>query len=526
MRVLSLSTLVVALSLLLVGGAHAQGKGKDKDKDKDKKHDWPTEIGGKKAEEWIKEIKQRDRAKSLQALKTVTEFGPKKAYEAVPIILGELKKHKPASGLYVDTSFLANAPTILVSILHSQEKVDPKQVIEVVNVFKNLLKDRQVVVKYRTLVAISNLGPYMKAAAHEIAAMVRDLDTWEIRQLAATMLGSYPFDRKKETPPLEVSEALLKRLKYEPSSQVKMAILHSIDRLDLTDLNATKKAVDQYINEILYTKAYEEKDLSVRINAHLVAYGIDKTRNKDRREALANYATKSKDHAVRIEALHALAKLGPEARDKIKLVYVECLDPKKVDDVNIRVAALHALTRMGGKTIAPTVASFLKDEDVPMRVAALANLASLGADAKGELSQMIGLLKDKDLAVRVATLEALATLGKDAAEVANPVLRLVEDPKEKQQVRAAAIQALGRIGAAPQHMDALVKCLKDNDTNVVAAAVMALASMENRARPALPQLRVVSLDMGNPEALRRMAEEAIKIILTEKKSTNKKGGAK
>src|SRR4051812_12271857 len=89
MRVLSLFALTVALSLAGAAGAAAQST-----KDKDKKPEWPKEIGGKTAEEWIKAIAQPDRSKSVQAMKTILLFGPEKSLPAVPVILSELKKHK------------------------------------------------------------------------------------------------------------------------------------------------------------------------------------------------------------------------------------------------------------------------------------------------------------------------------------------------------------------------------------------------------------------------------------------------
>jgi hypothetical protein len=320
MRALSLAGLVVALTLSLGGSAHAQGK--DKDKDKDKKPEWPTEIGGKKVDEWIKEIAQKDRAKSLQALKTVVAFGPEKSIKAVPVIVAELKKHKPALKQYLDTSFLANAPSILMDILAGHDDIETKQLDDIVDAFKTLLKDDQVVVKYRTLIQLGRLGTHWQGAHKEVVALLRDPHTWEIRYAAAALLGHYAFDHKMEKlaeDVKDVSEGLLKRLKFETSSQVKLAILNSIDQLDLPRLETTKKAVDQYVAEIMPAKGSsfsEEKDPIVRITAHVLVYGIDKTRNASRRDSLINYATKPKDQATRITALQGLARLGPEVKDK------------------------------------------------------------------------------------------------------------------------------------------------------------------------------------------------------------------
>src|SRR5262249_25153583 len=150
------------------------------------------------------------------------------------------------------------------------------------------------------------------------------------RHAAAVLLGTYPFDHKKETPPEDVSEGLLKRLRPETSSQVKLAILNSIDQLDLPRLKTTSKAGDEYIAKILPAKSSfdQEKDPIVRINAHVIAYGIDPASNARRRESLTNYATKPKDQATRITALQGIARLGPEFKDKLKQIVNDCLGPK------------------------------------------------------------------------------------------------------------------------------------------------------------------------------------------------------
>src|SRR5687767_3047935 len=128
MRWLTLCTLVAAVLLGTASLAGAQGKDKDKDKDKDKvkKPEWPTEIAGRSFEKWLDDIQQlenvkkkvpMDRAKSVLAMKTIVMFGPQKAIKAVPPILEELKKHKPA-GPKVDASFRANAPAVLAMIMN------------------------------------------------------------------------------------------------------------------------------------------------------------------------------------------------------------------------------------------------------------------------------------------------------------------------------------------------------------------------------------------------------------------------
>src|SRR6516225_7141660 len=77
----------------VASAGQAPGQKKDKDKEKPEQKTTITEIGGKTIEQWIKEIPSKDRSKGENAIRTVLMFGPDRAYDAVPVLMAELKKH-------------------------------------------------------------------------------------------------------------------------------------------------------------------------------------------------------------------------------------------------------------------------------------------------------------------------------------------------------------------------------------------------------------------------------------------------
>lgn len=539
MRVFLLSTLTVVLFLGGAGVGTAQTKDKDKDKDKEKKAEWPAEIGGKTVGEWIDAIAQRDRAKSVAAMKTVLMFGPKKALKAVPVILDELRKHKPP-GKPVDASFCVTAPAVLHTIMSGQEKPDEKLTKEVIDVLKVMLKDRQLTIRYRTLQALSLFGPYIKDFVPELIERVKDVDTWEMRFLAVTTLGNYPLDRDKEgrpkePPPNEVSTAILKQMLADSSSQVRLAALHAVDRLDLPDFEKTKQAVDLYIVDLLDGpkgfKNLKETDPVVRINGHLIAYSIDKNKQKDRRKAISTYLT-HKETAVRVEAIQALARIGKDARDQVVRL-AECLEEKDEKGHNqepaVRAAAFQALAHIGAEdaSIAAMIAAYIgpNQKKVEVRVTALAALSGMGKSAKAHVNRIAGFVKDEDadLQVRVAAIQALANLGTLAGDRVDVITPLIGAKGAKDQpLRLAAIQALGVIDPDSRNtMTLLTECLKDKDLNVVGTAILALGRLGKKE--ALSSLREVAANKVHPPQLCLEAQQAIDHIIETNKKTTKKG---
>jgi HEAT repeat protein len=544
MRTFLLSALVVALLLAGAGTGAAQPKGTDKDKDK--KPAYPTEIGGKSLKEWIDAIAQPDRQKSLTAIQNVMLFDPKDAYDAVPVILKELKKHNPKGGTTVDASFRANAPAALALFMNAQasivgalEKPDDKRTQElekrtqdVVEALRPMLKDNQIVIKYRALLALTKFGSYIKDAVPDILPLVKDGSTWELRHAAVTALGGYPLDRskkdKKEAVPVEIGKALLDVLR-DPCAQVKLAALNAIYNLDMTEHEDSAKAVNARVREILYELpvAQREKDPSVRVLAILITYHLS-TSKKLSRDNIAVHLD-NRDPSVRVEVLHALGRLGTEARDQFYKVLGK-VDAAKEKELGVRVTALQTLGMIGidfklkdARNRVDAVAWYAEpknEKEVAVRGAAVMTLARLSKDQAPVVASYLG---DKEIGVRIAALQALGGLGKDAKGQAGQIAGIVGNNKEDVAVRAEAIGVLAHIGPTPKQLGMLIDCLEEKDANIIGAAAVALGGMEPPPTQAVPVLAKVAVNADHPPGLRQTAEMAIRHINdNQKKKTDKK----
>lgn len=156
---------------------------------------------------------------------------------------------------------------------------------------------------------------------------------------------------------------------------------------------------------------------------------------------------------------------------------------------------------------AASLASQLSDKDLAKREAAAQALAKLGPEAFPALEALLGATKDRAFKVRLAAVEAVAAIGAKASEPAHK--RLLELLKDKSaQVRAATAHALRRLGLAPKSLPQIAGLIGDQKWRVRAAAVEAIASTGDAAKPLLEELRYLSTGDASP-SVRKLAAAAL-----------------
>src|SRR5436309_15589580 len=96
MRRTVLASLALALWVVSNSPGQIDLKGKGEKKPPQKKIE---KIADKTLRQWIEEIKDRDKGKAENAIRTVILFGPDDALKAVPALIAEMKKPAP-----IDTS--------------------------------------------------------------------------------------------------------------------------------------------------------------------------------------------------------------------------------------------------------------------------------------------------------------------------------------------------------------------------------------------------------------------------------------
>ena len=138
----------------------------------------------------------------------------------------------------------------------------------------------------------------------------------------------------------------------------------------------------------------------------------------------------------------------------------------------------------GLKPRIPQLVIALKSKDALTRRKAANTLGLAGADAKAAIPELIAALKDRDPQVADTAARALAAIGTDA----DPALLRAADTGADRAVRRRAYLALGESRPANDStVGALVAGLNDPDSEVHAAAALALSRLGDRAVTPLRQ---------------------------------------
>jgi hypothetical protein len=127
---------------------------------------------------------------------------------------------------------------------------------------------------------------------------------------------------------------------------------------------------------------------------------------------------KGEDPAGKFAAIHAVGKIGPEAKEAIP-VLIETIREVRNRDKRILVACNNALLAMG-KEIVPSMISLLKDDEWEMRRGAAWILGKVGPDAKDAVPALTEALHDPNPAVRTKAADALKKIKGGNAESVNP----------------------------------------------------------------------------------------------------------
>lgn len=417
---------LVAAAALAPAGAQ-EFKVKDEKKD-DKKEVLTTvsEIAGKGIEQWIKEIGSKDPSKRENAMRTVLLFGPAKAYQAVPALIAELKRHSATSP--IDMSVRVSGAAALSTALAGVKEPDPRYIKDAVAILRLFLRDPQAVVKMRALQALPRLGPEASAAIPEVILLVRDPDTWETRQAAIQTLAVLAAD-PKNLPPGNVLGALYKAL-HDSSSQVRLAALEALGRMgapgDLSQKSGLLRELEL---------ASKDPDPNVQIVSHLAIMTAKQSITTDHLQAIAKML-KHPDVSVRGQATDALALAG----NKGKPVAASLLPLLDDPSTGVVSKAMLALVRIEYSAAMPAIARLLKHPNVMLRVEAANTLGIAGPMGKAEAPALVMALDDPNAAVIASCIVALARLEYTGAVPA--LHKLIEDPKQSEDIKKAAKDAV------------------------------------------------------------------------------------
>jgi len=186
------------------------------------------------------------------------------------------------------------------------------------------------------------------------------------------------------------------------------------------------------------------------------------------------------DWKVRFPAAWALGRIGPDAVETIPSL-IHALGDRKVD---VRREAVQALGWIGPQTneVVPALIGSLEDPDADIRYKAALMLGGFGSTAKEAVPALIDALDDPDELVRRFVPQALGEIGSDAKDAIPALILGFRD----EEVSTYAPSALGKIGKVA--VPALIEALKDEDQIVRHKSASALGYIGPDAKAAVPAL--------------------------------------
>ena len=248
----------------------------------------------------------------------------------------------------------------------------------------------------------------------------------------------------------------------------------------------------------------------------------------------------------RLQAAHALGKIGPEAKAAIPALVDTLYDPT----TSVAVAAAMALSQMRPEAVPAVLATWSQEESfhrpfviqalgllgpaakaaTPRLIEALANTYPVIQKAAEESLLLIGTeavpylakaLNEGDPAVRPLIAEILGRMGPAASEAVPALTRALQDSNLR--VRLQAAQALWQINhSAERIVSTLVEGLKDPNLSLRGLSATVLGQMARVPESAIPALQA-ALKEPNPNirfsaavSLSRLpghAKEAIPVLM-------------
>lgn len=272
-------------------------------------------------------------------------------------------------------------------------------------------------------------------------------------------------------------------LKNDPEEKLRETAALSLTRVALKMSEKTKSpSTRQYAAEVL--KESLDKDKSIRVK-EIAASSLGKMVPESAPAIPALIlAMKQKDTGLRVAAVDALRRLGPEAKDAAP--DLRALASDSTADIISKSFAFLALGNLKDGAAIPVLLQTVQDAKMPLelRLPAANAISMMGGEAGGAFAEKLGLLlieegtpkdlkialsitldsqesfaypawksmvpalKDRDAAVRSIILHCLGNIGvklqKDFKVVQAAVLGCVND--SALEVRLAAVETLGRWG--------------------------------------------------------------------------------
>lgn len=483
------------------------------------------EFNGKNLFEWVGELKNTDPSIRLKAVAAIKYYGSA-AQDATPRLLERLKDK--------DASTRVNT-IITLGIVG----FNPRDKNDVIAGLTTALNDREGIVRYQAVTALSGFGPSANSAVGRLVALSKDSITWEIRAAACTALAMTGLRELVGIDPAAWT-ALLSAL-HDPTFEVRKAALQAllymgkpaqpgdviIENRALTPLFSDRHEVLAIWARLCYMRLNGGSEIQyTAIAKHLHSSNPDARSEACRAFAIIGVDAKSKtkeiinhiddkDPVTAIWACAAVAQMGDAGMAAIpKLKKLAESTDDKLDD-GVKLAARQAAERLGDKEKDPAKAgkgkaanerlridnrpksdelngktleqwiTDLKNPDPSIKLKAIATIKAFGEPARKATPLLLRALGERDASTRVNALITLGTIGFSEKELPDAIVRIIPLLNDTQGiVRYQAASTLGKFGpAAYAAVPRLVLLSRDLMTfEIREAACMALASAGYREK--------------------------------------------
>jgi HEAT repeat protein len=196
-------------------------------------------------------------------------------------------------------------------------------------------------------------------------------------------------------------------------------------------------------------------------------------------------ALEGSNATARANAARSLGELGSGGKIAVSALLKALND----DSESVRKLALEALRKIGApdKGDVPLLVTALKDRNAEVRRYAAGALGQVGPGARSAVAPLLAALKDADGGVRQSAARALGKMGPDAKErVQRALVEALGD--DDPDVRGAAAEGLASLPLDAGDVPALLKLLKNADSEVRAQAARSLGKVGPEARDAVSAL--------------------------------------
>ena len=304
-------------------------------------------------------------------------------------------------------------------------------------------------------------------------------------------------------------------LKNDPEEKLRETAALSLTRVALKMSEKTKSpSTRQYAAEVL--KESLEKDKSIRVK-EIAASSLGKMVPESAPAIPALIlAMKQKDTGLRVAAVDALRRLGPEAKDAAP--DLRALASDSTADIISKSFAFLALGNLKDGAAIPVLLQTVQDSKMPLelRLPAANAISMMGGEAGGAFAEKLGLLlieegTPKDLKIALSiTLDSQESFAYPAWKSMVPALK-----DRDAAVRSIILHCLGSIGAKLQKdfkvvQAAVLGCVNDSALEVRLAAVETLGRWGPELSDDEVVKKVESLTKDTAKEMRETAATVLK----------------